>query len=123
MSNRKMILSGAGKELLELLRDALEVERAQAIKIALAKGIANANSMLNTEYHDVGKKWPIPDGIIRGNDYLLFKHLIINEQERSLNEDEVNDFMLLYIEHGLRITKLEMDNLTSLEDYRLSILN
>lgn len=123
MSNRKMNLSGKGKELLDLLRDTLEVERAQAIKIALAKGIANADSMIQIGYHDSNKKWVIPDAIIRGDDYLLFKHLIINEQERSLSENEVNDFMLLYIEHGLRIIKLEMESLTSLEDYRLSILN
>lgn len=123
MANRRINLSGTGKEILDLLCEVLEVDRPQGVKIALAKGIANASGKIDEDFKDGKTKWTIPDNIIKDQEFLLFKHLIINELQTSLNEDEINQNMLLYIEYGLKIIKQEIDNLSSLEDYRITVLN
>ncbi|PFV92850.1 hypothetical protein [Bacillus thuringiensis] len=123
MANRRMNLSGTGKETLDLLCEVLEIDRPQGIKIALAKGIANATGKINDDFKDGKNKWTIPDNIIKDKEFLLFKHLIINEMQVALNEDEFTQSMLLYIEYGLKIIKHEIDNLSSLEDYRIIVLN
>ncbi|PFJ44442.1 hypothetical protein COL01_30795 [Bacillus thuringiensis] len=123
MANRRMNLSGTGKETLDLLCEVLEIDRPQGIKIALAKGIANTTGKINDDFKDGKSKWTIPDNIIKDKEFLLFKHLIINEMQVALNEDEITQSMLLYIEYGLKIIKKEIDNLSSLEDYRIIVLN
>ncbi|PEQ46979.1 hypothetical protein [Bacillus cereus] len=123
MANRRMTLSGTGKETLDLLCEVLEIDRPQGVKIALAKGIANATGKINDDFKDGKNKWTIPDNIIKDKEFLLFKHLIINEMQVALNEDEITQSMLLYIEYGLKIIKQEIDNLSSLEDYRIIVLN
>ncbi|AJG77755.1 hypothetical protein PDQ36_28185 [Bacillus cereus] len=123
MANRRMNLSGTGKETLDLLCEVLEIDRPQGIKIALAKGIANATGKINDDFKDGKNKWTIPDNIIKDKEFLLFKHLIINEMQVALNEDEITQSILLYIEYGLKIIKQEVDNLSSLEDYRIIVLN
>ncbi|EJV69659.1 MULTISPECIES: hypothetical protein [Bacillus] len=123
MANRRMNLSGTGKETLDLLCEVLEIDRPQGIKIALAKGIANATGKINDDFKDGKTKWTIPDNIIKDKEFLLFKHLIINEMQVTLNEDEITQSMILYIEYGLKIIKQEIDNLSSLEDYRIIVLN
>ncbi|PEA78241.1 hypothetical protein [Bacillus wiedmannii] len=123
MANRRMNLSGTGKETLDLLCEVLEIDRPQGIKIALAKGIANATGKINDDFKDGKNKWTVPDNIIKDKEFLLFKHLIINEMQVALNEDEITQNMLLYIEYGLKIIKQEIDNLSSLEDYRIIVLN
>ena len=92
-------------------------------KIALAKGIANATEKINDDFKDGKTKWTIPDNIIKDKEFLLFKHLIINEMQVALNEDEITQSMLLYIEYGLKVIKQEIYNLSSLEDYRIIVLN
>lgn len=123
MANRRMNLSGTGKETLDLLCEVLEIDRPQGIKIALAKGIANDTGKMNDDFKDGKNKWTIPDNIIKDKEFLLFKHLIINEMQVALNEDEITQSILLYIEYGLKIIKQEVDNLSSLEDYRIIVLN
>lgn len=123
MANRRMNLSGTGKETLDLLCEVLEIDRPQGIKIALSKGIANATGNINDDFKDGKNKWTIPDNIIKDKEFLLFKHLIINEMQVALNEDEITQSMLVYIEYGLKIIKQEIDNLSSLEDYRIIVLN
>ncbi|PFI26381.1 hypothetical protein [Bacillus cereus] len=123
MANRRMNLSGTGKETLDLLCEVLEIDRPQGVKMALAKGIANATGKINDDFKDGKNKWTIPDNIIKDKEFLLFKHLIINEMQIALNEDEITQNMLLYIEYGLKIIKQEIDNLSSLEDYRIIVLN
>lgn len=123
MANRRMNLSGTGKEILDLLCEVLEIDRPQGVKIALAKGIAKANGKIEDDFKDQKTKWTIPDNIIKDKEFLLFKHLIINELQNPLNEDAIHQSMLMYIEYGFRIIKREIDNLSSLEDYRITILN
>ncbi|HDX9588869.1 TPA: hypothetical protein ROX98_001833 [Bacillus pseudomycoides] len=123
MANRRMNLSGTGKEILDLLCEVLEIDRPQGVKIALAKGIAKANGKIEDDFKDEKTKWTIPDNIIKDKEFLLFKHLIINELQNPLNEDAIHQSMLMYIEYGFRIIKREIDNLSSLEDYRITVLN
>lgn len=123
MANKRMNLSGTGKEILESLCDLLEIKRPLGIKIALAKGIAQSEGMITESFNDNKPKWTIPDNIIRDKEYLLFKHLMINKLQKSLNEDQIDQHMLSYIEYGLRVIQQEVDSMSSIEDYRLKILN
>ncbi|WP_166244003.1 hypothetical protein [Paenibacillus turpanensis] len=121
MSNRKRNLSGTGKELLDSLCVRAEVERPVALKIALAKGIALGRYELEPPKDDK-PKWTIPDGLIKDREYLLFKHLIIQEQQKSLDEETVSDYVLAYIEAGLRALQKVTEEQTSLEDFRIKML-
>lgn len=124
MSSPKMNLSGFGKEILERLIAALDVDRPTAIKIALAKGLAIADGipLTTTQPKTSVNNWTIPEGIIKDKDYLLFCHLIINEFKTVLTPNDINQYMLLFIESGLQEIKKELDELSSLEDYRIKIL-
>lgn len=122
MANRKMMLSEEGKTILDTIVDALEIDRPTAIKIALAKGIATSKGPDNEEYSGGKNKWTIPDAIIKDKEYLLFKHLIINEIDEQLSDEEVQKYMLHYIENGLRKLEEIHQHKTSMEDFRLSIL-
>jgi hypothetical protein len=123
MANRRMQLSGEGKEILDKLCDILEIDRPFAIHIALAKGIARASGPVSLDFEQKKQKWIIPEGIIKDKDYVLFKHLIINEIKKPLTDEEVQKYMAQYIEYGLQIIALELKQRTSLEDYRITVLN
>ena len=99
----------------------LEIERPQTIKIALAKGISISNGPITEDYSGGKNKWVIPEGIIKDKEFVLFKHLIINEMEKPLNEEELHKHMLAYIEKGLRQLQIILKEKTSMEDFRLSI--
>ncbi|MBB5180252.1 hypothetical protein HNQ44_001680 [Planomicrobium koreense] len=120
MANKRMLLSAEGKEILDTLTAALELDRPTVVHIALAKGIAE-NDLLN-EQLDTRNRWTIPDNIIKEKDFLLFKHLIIQKADRILNDDELHKYMIILIENGLRIMKNLNDNKTSMQDLRLLIL-
>lgn len=121
MSNRKRNLSGTGKELLDSLCARAEVERPLALKIALAKGIALGCFELEPPKDDK-PKWTIPDGLIKDREYLLFKHLVIQEQQKIMDEEAVSDFILAYIEGGLRALQQVTEAQSSLEDFRIKML-
>lgn len=121
MSNRKRNLSGTGKELLDSLCVRAEVERPLALKFALAKGIALGFHQINSPKDDK-PKWTIPDGLIKDREYLLFKHLIIQEQQTGLDDEAVSDYIVSYIEVGLRAFQQVMEEQTSLEDFRIKML-
>lgn len=120
MANKRMLLSAEGKEILDTLTAALELDRPTVVHIALAKGIAE-NDLLIEEF-DTRNRWTIPDNIIKEKDFLLFKHLLIQKADRILNDDELHKYMIILIENGLRIMKNLNDNKTSMQDLRLLIL-
>ncbi len=121
MSNKRMSLSAEGKLILDEVVNVLEVDRPHAIKIALAKGIATGTN-LSLEPISGGTKWTIPDNIIKDYEFTLFKHLIIEEAKKPLNDEELHQYMLAYIENGLRTIKSMQSEKTSMEDARLMIL-
>lgn len=122
MSNRRMLLSQEGKEILDTVADVLEVGRPIAIKIALAKGLAISDGPVDENYMQWKNKWTIPDNIIKEKEFLLFKHLIINEVKKPLTSDELHLHMAAYIEKGLRRLYEDLKNKSSIEDFRLVIL-
>lgn len=122
MSNRRLNISAEGKNILDVFSDILELDRPDTIKLALAKGIAINKGPVKIANFSSSNKWTIPDGIIKGNDFLLFKQLIINEQKEILTEEELAKQMIYFIEIGLRELQKLKDNSNSLEDIRLSIL-
>lgn len=120
MANRRMLLSLEGKEILDTLTAALELDRPTVIHIALAKGIASDE--LPVENFDPKNRWTIPDNIIKERDFLLFKHLTIQKVNHILNDDELHKYMIIFIENGLRIMQRLNNNKTSMQDLRLLIL-
>ena len=120
MANRRMLLSAEGKEILDTLTAALELDRPTVVHIALAKGIASDETPIKE--FDTKNKWTIPDNIIKERDFLLFKHLIIQKADRTLDDDELHKEMIILIENGLRIMQHLNDNKTSMQDLRLLIL-
>lgn len=122
MSNKRMSLSEEGKEILDLIANTIEVERPVAVKIGLSRGLATSHGPLDHEYNLGKNKWTIPDNVIKEKEFLLFKHLIINEVNKNLDEHELHKHMELYIEKGLRQLKIDIENKSSLEDFRLTIL-
>lgn len=122
MSNRRIRLTEDGKKILDLLTEQLEVDRPTAIHIALAKGIQISDQVPNEEYSDNKNKWTIPDNIIKEQEFLLFKHLIINEVQTTVDDETLHDLMRLYIEKGLRKMHDIYKEKTSMEDLRISIL-
>lgn len=122
MSNKRMSLSEEGKTILDTLTEVLEVDRPMGVKVALSKGISIANGPVTEEYSTGKNKWTIPEGIIKDKEFLLFKHLIINEINSSLDEDELQKHMLAFIEKGLREINQLIVNKTSMEDLRLTLI-
>lgn len=117
-----MLLSREGKSMLDLITEYLEIDRPTTIKIALAKGLQVSRGKINNNTIDNKNKWTIPDNIIKENDFLLFKHLIQNEVEVSLDEESLHESMITYIESGLRVINEIYHEKTSMEDLRISIL-
>ncbi|MGE6486900.1 hypothetical protein ACQKE5_01265 [Paenisporosarcina sp. NPDC076898] len=117
-----MYLSEEGKKILDLIVEVLETERPMVVRIALAKGISVSNGPVEDVFPNSKNKWTIPDNVIKDKEYLLFKHLIINEVQKTLDEDHLHQHMILFIEKGLQTLKQEYERKTSLEDFRLSIL-
>lgn len=122
MANRRMSLSQRGKEILDKIAETLEIDRPMAVKIALAKGISISTGPVLEVYDGGQDKWTIPDNIIKDKEFLLFKHLIINEVNLALDEPDLNKHMLAFIEKGLRRLNDDLKNKTSMEDFRLTIL-
>jgi hypothetical protein len=122
MANRRMSLSQQGKEILDKIVENLEIERPNAVKIALAKGISISTGPALEVYDGGQEKWTIPDNIIKDKEFLLFKHLIVNEVNMTLDETELHKHMLAFIEKGLRRLYEDLKNKTSMEDFRLTIL-
>ncbi|MED4027946.1 hypothetical protein P4672_16975 [Priestia megaterium] len=122
MSNRRMLLSEEGKQILDRVVDSLECERPMAVKIALAKGISISEGPVSEQYSLGKNKWTIPDNIIKDKEFLLFKHLIINEVSTPLADDDLHKHMLAFIEKGLRKLEDDLENKTSMEDFRLRII-
>ncbi|TCN11065.1 hypothetical protein EV581_104464 [Bacillus sp. BK006] len=122
MSNRRMLLSEEGKKILDRVVDSLECERPMAVKIALAKGISISEGPVSEQYSPGKNKWTIPDNIIKDKEFLLFKHLIINEVSTPLTDDDLHKHMLTFIEKGLRKLEDDLENKTSMEDFRLRII-
>lgn len=120
---KRMYLSKDKKEILEKILNELEIERAFCIKIALAKGIENFKAFdIATFKSNRVNHWEIPKSIISNEELLLFQHLIFNELNKSIPDDELTIYLNGLIDHGLSILQNKSTEKNSLEDFRISIL-
>lgn len=107
---------------LGLERSETKNERPQALKLAFAKGIAAEN------LPDVSQKkkfsgFEFPSTVIaKGDDILLVKHLIIDKLQRNIENDELNKYILLFVEHGLEVMHNEIKELTNMDQYLIYLL-
>lgn len=123
MANGRLTISAEAKEMIDRLMGTLEInQRPVIIKLAISKGIAISSGVEAPQTYSTSKGWAFDLSIIKEQELLLFKHLIINEQQQSLESEELEEYIIYYIEKGIReLIRIE-ENKNSLEDYRLAIL-
>lgn len=96
------------------------------VKLGLSTGIANSKGLYKEfppgcESND----WEL-GSIISSDDFMIFKHLIINEAGISLSDSEIKKHMRMFIEHGIESLYLIWENhhdSGDLEDFKIKILN
>lgn len=129
MANARIKLSKAGTERLDKViteLSFLETKdiRPKTLRIAFAKGISEANNQSNLPAYNSGG-WEIPAGVIaQGDDYLLFKHLMIDKLKHSLDgQKEIDEHLVRFIEFGLEVMDKEIDSLSNLDNFILHLVN
>jgi hypothetical protein len=124
MANRKVSLSTTATEYLSEAMVVLELdnERPTVLKIAFAKGYISCKGAILPELEDK-KGFVIPDGVISGDDYLLFKHLIFEKLGQTIEDPkQIDDYLARFIDYGLRVMHDEIKNMSSLDNYLLLLL-
>lgn len=123
MSNKKFVISEEAHNVLLDLNAILDIEKNPiTIKLAIAKGISISPDLLELNIFDKKGGWTVPQDIIKGHDYLLFKHLVIQECGKNLSDDELTSYFAFYLETGLRILYNLTHEKVALEDAKLAIL-
>jgi hypothetical protein len=98
MANGRIPLSIEGEDKLIKLMSELDWNdrRPEALRLALVKGLASIDSV--PEKKERKTRFIIPEGVIaRGEEYILFKHLLVEKVGQPLDVKEVDDFMIRYI--------------------------
>lgn len=124
MENGRMYLSPRGNEILHRVMSELELmnKRPETLRIAFAKGLVSSSTTLEIKKRETNG-WEVPKGIIaKDDDYLLYRHLIIDRVGIELEAKDVDKYMLHFIEEGLEIMEHEMDDLTPLDNYLLFLV-
>ncbi|VWX38606.1 MULTISPECIES: hypothetical protein [Exiguobacterium] len=106
--------------------DASKEIRPFVIKLGLSTGIANSKGL----YEKLPSGCETSDwemgSIISGDDFMIFKHLIINEAKRSLTDSEIKKYMRTFIEYGISsLYQIWEDHHNSgdLEEFKIKILS
>ncbi|MCT6922149.1 MAG: hypothetical protein M3Z34_08750 [Staphylococcus epidermidis] len=124
MGNTKFNISKEAKDIVDALKVSLDInDTPSIIKLGLAKGISLLDPSVGIQRFDGAGNWLVPENIIKDRDYLLFKHLIINELNLVISDTDINKYFAFYIEKGLREIQKQIDNKTSFEDIRVLILS
>src|SRR5690625_2713927 len=93
-------------------------ERADAIRIAFAKGIDSEHAIdLNTKNGD--SKSEIPISVVTRNNEPLYRHLIINKLGHPIDDYRFSLLVLAVIERGIEDMYNEIINLPDAESYLL----
>lgn len=124
MANGRMSLSIEGEEKLLKIMSELELndKRPEALRLAFVKAIASLESL--PEKKDRKTRFVIPDGVVaRGNDYILYKHMIIEKVGEPLDAKSIDDYILRYIEEGIEIMINEIEGLSDLDNYLLYLID
>ncbi|AMO86769.1 hypothetical protein B857_01625 [Solibacillus isronensis B3W22] len=124
MGNTKFNISKEAKDIVDSLKISLDINDTPIIiKLGLAKGISLLNPSEEIQKFEGSGNWLVPENIIKERDYLLFKHLIINELNQVISDIDINKYFAFYIEKGLREIQNQIENKTSIEDIRVLILS
>lgn len=123
--NDRLVMSTEADGLIKKIIASLDLDinntqtRPTVLKIAFAKGLKHVKG----EPRDFGRGgWTAGAGVIaKDTDYLLYKHLMINELQKPLKDKEVDQYLLRYIEEGLRVMNEEVDQLSTLENYMIKL--
>lgn len=120
--NGRIVMSKQGLDRINLVKNELGItENPLVLKIAFAKGLLHCPG--EPEPCSRGG-WTIPAGVVaRDDDYLLYKHLIINQLGRAIEDQEVDHYLWLYIEAGLKVMEKEIYSLSSLDNYRSKLVS
>ncbi|KDN57093.1 hypothetical protein [Exiguobacterium sp. AB2] len=129
MDSKGIKLSQVSKERIDLIISHLEHyvpkdPRPFVVKLSLMHGIENYSitSELPTELSSGA--WDM-GSIINGNDYLLAKHLIINELKEEVEDEKtIRDYMKRFIELGVAhiASLLESDDAIFEEEFLIKLL-
>lgn len=124
MGNSKFHISIEAKEIIDSLKVTLEIsDTPSAIKLALAKGITLLNGPQPLKKFETKNNWLVPENIIRDKDYILFKHLIINEYHTIIADNEINKYFAYLIELGTRELDRIIQEKVALQDVRIAIFS
>lgn len=124
MGNSKFNISKETKDIIDSLKVILDIDDTPSIlKLVLAKGIASLNPAEKIEKPESSGQWLVPENVIKDRDYLLFKHIIINELETIITDSDINKYFAFYIEKGARLIQNQIDGKTSFDDIRITILS
>lgn len=124
MGNSKFNISKEAKDIIDSLKVILSIEETPTIiKLALAKGISILDPNEPKQKFNDNGQWLVPENIIKDRDYLLFKHLIINELNKVITDKDINEYFAFYIEKGARALQEKIDNKTSFDDIRILLLS
>ncbi|MGE7988524.1 hypothetical protein [Lysinibacillus fusiformis] len=124
MGNTKFNISKEAKEIIDSLKVVLDIDDTPTVlKLGLAKGIATLDPTEKIEKFERSGQWLVPENVIKDRDYLLFKHLIINDLDTIISDADINKYFAFYIEKGLRLIQTQIDGKTSFDDIRITILS
>ncbi|TCI26432.1 hypothetical protein EVJ32_05995 [Exiguobacterium sp. SH5S4] len=129
MDSKGIKLSQVSKERIDDIISHLEHyvpkdPRPFVVKLSLMHGIENYSVLTDLPSNLSSGAWDM-GSIINGNDYLLAKHLIINElQEEVVDEKIIRDYMKKFIELGVAhiASLLESDDAIFEEEFLIKLL-
>ncbi|MFP4978263.1 hypothetical protein ACE6ED_22850 [Paenibacillus sp. CN-4] len=124
MANGRLPLSRDGEEKLMKLMSELDWndKRPEALKLAFVKGLVS-NEGVPEPKERVKSDFMIGDGVIaRGEEYILYKHILIDKIGQPLDAKKIDELILRYLEEGLEIISTEIDSLSDLDNYLLYLV-
>jgi len=92
-------------------------ERPDALRIAFAKGLTADSLPDENEKKDWSDFEAPTTAIAKENNLLLFKHLMINRLGKKIPDEEIEKYISLFIDHGLKVMYQEIQNLTHMDNY------
>ncbi|PEJ58832.1 hypothetical protein CN692_07600 [Bacillus sp. AFS002410] len=127
MAIGKAKLSKQGFEILNKIMAEFDLpvanQRPDTLRIAFAKGLVSEKKVDEPIALSEKSDFEFPLSVITKDDYLLYKHLIINKVGRTLEEKDIEKFILFFVEDGLQIMKSEVDQLSGMDNYLLFLVN
>ncbi|ODG91569.1 hypothetical protein BED47_07620 [Gottfriedia luciferensis] len=98
-------------------------QRPDTLRIAFAKGLVSDKNVEVPTVASEKSDFEFPLSVITKDDYLLYKHLIINKVGKALEEKDIEKFILFFVEDGLQIMKSEVNQLSGMDNYLLFLVN